>query len=80
MCGVGCAVRFYGFQFHKGTIRTQPTRVKPCRPTNFNSIKVQLELDSEDAFQNLKKFQFHKGTIRTHYEEGFPHTTYISIP
>ena len=32
---------------------------------NFNSIKVQLELNILKVMQSKTKFQFHKGTIRT---------------
>ena len=32
---------------------------------DFNSIKVQLELDSYDTDKIFERFQFHKGTIRT---------------
>ena len=32
---------------------------------NFNSIKVQLERNTEFLPHQFKKFQFHKGTIRT---------------
>ena len=35
---------FIGFQFHKGTIRTQIAKVTPHPFGDFNSIKVQLEL------------------------------------
>ena len=35
-------------------------------PSNFNSIKVQLELHDEGyGIQTPRVFQFHKGTIRT---------------
>ena len=33
--------------------------------SNFNSIKVRLELDSINGFKFTKEFQFHKGAIRT---------------
>ena len=32
---------------------------------NFNSIKVQLELNPNLAIAQISGFQFHKGTIRT---------------
>ena len=41
----------------------------------FNSIKVRLELNSENADFILSPFQFHKGTIRTcpcSYQERTP--------
>ena len=34
------------FQFHKGTIRTIHKELSECWFTNFNSIKVRLELPS----------------------------------
>ena len=38
-----------GFQFHKGTIRTQGINTHQQRNIrNFNSIKVRLELESPD--------------------------------
>ena len=37
-------VRYLGFQFHKGTIRTQNLSTKYQNYHDFNSIKVQLEL------------------------------------
>ena len=36
--------------------------------TNFNSIKVRLELTFIPDADTLKQFQFHKGTIRTDQE------------
>ena len=33
-----------GFQFHKGTIRTDVSTAEKVYDANFNSIKVQLEL------------------------------------
>ena len=36
-------------------------------PSNFNSIKVQLEQSSLTARPQVISFQFHKGTIRTLY-------------
>ena len=54
------------FQFHKGTIRTELRKLSPPLKTNFNSIKVRLEHDSDFVSQVLAHlFQFHKGTIRT---------------
>ena len=31
----------------------------------FNSIKVRLKQEIEDASQRVQRFQFHKGTIKT---------------
>ena len=54
------------FQFHKGTIRTPILRRTERLRSNFNSIKVQLELpDHYCLVRQLFQFQFHKGTIRT---------------
>ena len=49
--------------------------------TNFNSIKVRLELSEPKVTAELTVFQFHKGTIRTH-KICNDHYTYrqISIP
>ena len=33
--------------------------------SNFNSIKVRLELDKNVNLTTFQSFQFHKGTIRT---------------
>ena len=52
------------FQFHKGTIRTVQMVLLVLNLTDFNSIKVQLELNQAMGAL-LPKFQFHKGTIRT---------------
>ena len=40
---------------------------------NFNSIKVQLELNLERVMSNFQLFQFHKGTIRTFLFQGILH-------
>ena len=54
------------FQFHKGAIRTHNIFMHEGDISNFNSIKVRLELctlaDTEVSFY---LFQFHKGAIRT---------------
>ena len=48
---------------------------------NFNSIKVQLELDGfRNHFVTNSEFQFHKGTIRTQYLKGYAEQDQISIP
>ena len=36
--------------------------------SNFNSIKVQLELSLRRVKAAVCTFQFHKGTIRTHLQ------------
>ena len=43
---------------------------------NFNSIKVQLELQPAKSRARSYSFQFHKGTIRT----GLPSCLYITSP
>ena len=53
------------FQFHKGTIRTTNWRIVASVYADFNSIKVQLELEFLIIQIRLIPFQFHKGTIRT---------------
>ena len=53
------------FQFHKGTIRTMKRYVTTLSESNFNSIKVRLELFGDDSEAVTLTFQFHKGTIRT---------------
>ena len=59
-------ISLHKFQFHKGTIRTDNPREICVKLDNFNSIKVQLELEQAGLNPNLMmKFQFHKGTIRT---------------
>ena len=54
-----------GFQFHKGTIRTDVSTAEKVYDANFNSIKVQLERKNTSYSIRASKFQFHKGTIRT---------------
>ena len=53
------------FQFHKGTIRTAPVRIRSRTIFYFNSIKVQLEHRLNISSVDSTIFQFHKGTIRT---------------
>ena len=53
------------FQFHKGAIRTVCLLLQLILHTNFNSIKVRLELVRECGLHHLSVFQFHKGAIRT---------------
>ncbi len=55
------------FQFHKGTIRTIDKYMNKLNLTNFNSIKVRLELMQDELPLKSSVFQFHKGTIRTSY-------------
>ena len=63
-----CYARLALFQFHKGTIRTQNNHEKiSIQNTDFNSIKVQLELSVASRHGITLVFQFHKGTIRTSY-------------
>ena len=57
-----------GFQFHKGTIRTNTQQGQVHQLGYFNSIKVQLEPKGSVAFNEYKEFQFHKGTIRTRWQ------------
>ncbi len=49
---------------------------------SFNSIKVRLELDSENYFLFTdEEFQFHKGAIRTEVElDLMPSHIEVSIP
>ena len=42
-----------GFQFHKGTIRTDVSTAEKVYDANFNSIKVQLELSARCARTQL---------------------------
>ena len=53
------------FQFHKGTIETQPlaTTLRPI--LHFNSIKVRLKPTDAVLQGGVAEFQFHKGTIET---------------
>ena len=53
------------FQFHKGAIRTFVFASVVPMPTNFNSIKVRLELRYLRVTGINERFQFHKGAIRT---------------
>ena len=56
----------YKFQFHKGAIRTDAQNGKLSHYTNFNSIKVRLELKYLIPRScKIQTFQFHKGAIRT---------------
>ena len=59
---------YFGFQFHKGTIRTLILFKVTTPLCYFNSIKVQLEQGKLNAGINPALFQFHKGTIRTSSE------------
>ena len=47
---------------------------------DFNSIKVQLELQGNNHTRPSRPFQFHKGTIRTGIKKGDMLTFCISIP
>ena len=69
------------FQFHKGTIRTYCCARRRSGIPYFNSIKVQLERNSQISRPSLTRFQFHKGTIRTE-ESSSPNLVIsdISIP
>ena len=53
------------FQFHKGTIKTQPSIGLLSYTQNFNSIKVRLKLAHANVSSLYCSFQFHKGTIKT---------------
>ena len=48
--------------------------------SNFNSIKVQLELGMLYEDMYLTAFQFHKGTIRTQQQKKRGLFLAISIP
>ena len=52
------------FQFHKGTIKPHRQRGRRRFVSNFNSIKVRLNLKAFDTICSLSAFQFHKGTIK----------------
>ena len=70
-----------GFQFHKGTIRTNHPVYLLDKQTDFNSIKVRLELSALHLFAFLVElFQFHKGTIRTRDKLFSFLSSHISIP
>ena len=64
-------MRFYllavlvGFQFHKGTIKTQCDRLGVIPEEGFNSIKVRLKPSFSLSVAVSQSFQFHKGTIKT---------------
>ena len=60
-------LRSQSFQFHKGTIRTKLLNLVNKGFFHFNSIKVQLERNSDRFALIASAFQFHKGTIRTCY-------------
>ena len=69
------------FQFHKGTIRTQLSRLRNLlQRSNFNSIKVRLEPAPTSNSSAATLFQFHKGTIRTVQEQANLYRSQISIP
>ena len=66
MQDAGINANLMKFQFHKGTIRTFRKCIILYKNTNFNSIKVRLELTCDlIARTSTTIFQFHKGTIRT---------------
>ena len=69
------------FQFHKGTIRTDTPNGNLSHYSNFNSIKVRLELVLlEYTKPKDVLFQFHKGTIRTYGFSRQMSGYIISIP
>ena len=53
------------FQFHKGAIRTLLKHTIKTVLSDFNSIKVRLELPAVRVPKDADLFQFHKGAIRT---------------
>ena len=55
----------FGFQFHKGAIRTLMLMDNSKNKSNFNSIKVRLERSVVTGDLSASAFQFHKGAIRT---------------
>ena len=65
MCEWGYNILLKSFQFHKGTIRTDDFTQYLNDKTDFNSIKVRLELPGLCQAVEVSGFQFHKGTIRT---------------
>ena len=71
----------FGFQFHKGTIKTGYYQGTDATLCNFNSIKVQLRRCFKQLVSVSKLFQFHKGTIKTLVDpRGHGATSSISIP
>ena len=68
------------FQFHKGTIRTKYRSAFTYRRSDFNSIKVRLELHFILNKSPFYLFQFHKGTIRTRSGAAVQFIHLISIP
>ena len=58
-------LKLYGFQFHKGAIRTFVSFWGRVLYKDFNSIKVRLELYNKTYELETNTFQFHKGAIRT---------------
>ena len=59
------------FQFHKGTIKTQPLDRRALSLYSFNSIKVRLRLDDDIMNVAPISFQFHKGTTKTLSKDQF---------
>ena len=53
------------FQFHKGTIKTNPPGSGGKTYGYFNSIKVRLKPPIVMRIFKGRLFQFHKGTIKT---------------
>ena len=70
------------FQFHKGAIRTSYATSAGSANSDFNSIKVRLELEySRLPLDRFNGFQFHKGAIRTSSSVfAFSDAMEISIP
>ena len=68
------------FQFHKGTIKTQPSIGLLSYTQNFNSIKVRLKHEYHRHNLYQRPFQFHKGTIKTYRYMQWQSFEPISIP
>ena len=68
------------FQFHEGTIGTDPLARTDYDLINFNSMKVRLELPHNLMQICRSQFQFHEGTIGTVCTARKSAHPYISIP
>ena len=69
--------RLLVFQFHKGAIRTLCRGTRPCPGSNFNSIKVRLELTSHP---NVFWIFAHFNSIKVRLERQWRHRPPLLLP
>ena len=69
------------FQFHEGPIKTMTTSKHIYIYESFNSMKVRLKLEADEAERVYLPFQFHEGPIKTYAIAYEDYTTpAVSIP